>query len=332
MRTTPRCQHLLLADGPDISRGLAKYAEVQKLPAGTISRIRAVRQAEAQLRPDIIHAHSSWAGFYTRALRLDTPVVYQPHCFVFEDKSRKKSVRAIYKFAEHVLSRNSTVTVALSPREVQLAERLVGNRRPFGGSVVMVPNAPSIRDSISAPTRSSRGSVRVVSMIGRLCPQKDPQFFIDVVANLRVRRPEMHFRWIGDGDPGLRERLTQSGVQVTGWLGSDELVAELARADVYVHSASYEGFPLSVLDAAQLRVPIVARRIPCFDGTGLLMGDTSMDVARHVLDVMDNDEYASDVIAMGTALLEKMNEDQQSVAIDDAYRLTFGRNTLKVTL
>ncbi|MFX7785070.1 glycosyltransferase, partial [Acinetobacter baumannii] len=62
--------------------------------------------------------------------------------------------------------------------------------------------------------------------------------------------------WIGDG-PSSAPR-----VRVPGWAARDDVRAELAELDVYFHTAAWEGFPIAILDAAAMGLPILARRIP----------------------------------------------------------------------
>lgn len=323
VRILPECTHLLLADGADLNNEKVSYESLDKLPNGLRHRIRSTRRMIETHRPDIIHAHSSWAGFYARIFPFGIPVVYQPHCFVMEDPTRSSSLRALYHAAEHFLSLRSDTTVTLSNREMELARRLLGHRLSDKKRIVLVPNAPSriVQPGLTGPVERYKpeDSINVI-MVGRVCSQKDPEFYTRVIDEIhRISTVAVGFRWIGDGDKDLRAKLADHGVEVTGWLDGAELNRQLTEADLYLHTARYEGFPLSVLDAANYDIPIVARSIPCFDGTALITAESPEDMARIAIGILADSVLRKKAIQCGRGLLETMNEDTQREALRALY-------------
>ena len=67
------------------------FADIRRMDDG-LAAVRTLRRTVRELRPDIVHAHSSWAGMTARASMLGIPVVYQPHAFVFDGDTRGPSV------------------------------------------------------------------------------------------------------------------------------------------------------------------------------------------------------------------------------------------------
>jgi glycosyltransferase involved in cell wall biosynthesis len=100
------------------------------------------------------------------------------------------------------------------------------------------------------------------------------------------------------------------------------LVAELDGADYYVHSASYEGFPISILDAAARGLPVIARSIDALTGSEAYQVKTAADV----VDALERSElqYAFRVklIERSVRILDAMNEDNQEKAWLDLYSKT----------
>ena len=289
----PGAEHHLLWTGEETPVA-SQWASAVMLPQSSLSRIRATRLRTRRLSPDIVHAHSSWAGVYTRARRLGRPVVYEPHCFKFDDPSLRPSVSAALRLAERLLMARTAAIGVLSPHE----HAVVGAMSPRL-PVVEVPNVPTV--PVGQPgTRPDR--IRRLAMVGRVAPQKDPVFFARVVGEIRRAGVDLEAVWIGDGDGDLRRLLAESGIRVTGWLGPSE-VERLLRGAVYVHSARYEGFPLSLLDAAACRAPIVARRIAAVEHTGLLMSDTPSGAAALVTALLGSDDALADARARGAGLL-----------------------------
>ena len=242
-----------------------------------VSRLRLVVREE---RPDIVHAHSSWAGLYARIANLKTPIVYQPHCYAFDDPSRSAPGRAAIRGVEAMLARRTSVTVALTAHEERLAIGLAP-----GSRVDQIPNISRVEPKISwTPAPDSR----TIVMVGRVAPQKDPEFFARIAESVRAAYPEVEFTWVGSGDARLTERLEDAGVHVTGWVPQQEVHRMLSTAFLYLHTASYEGFPLTVLDAAAIGSPILVRSIPSFEGMGLEMVRDVEEASNYVMRLLSN--------------------------------------------
>jgi glycosyltransferase involved in cell wall biosynthesis len=291
------------------------FAGVERMPDGTGHRIRAVADAARRIRPDVIHAHSSWAGIYTRLAGAGVPVVYQPHCFGFVNPSVGRPQRVAARVTETLLASRASAIVAVSPYEEELARRVARHTRT---QVVMVPNRASIPERAPAPRHS--GSP-LVSMIGRVSPQKDPEYFADVASRVRAAAPAVRFRWIGGGtDQGRLQRLTAAGVEITGWLAPDRMSQVLADSDLYLHSASSEGFPISVLDAAAAGLPIVVRNIDAFAGLPLVQATDPADAARRVTEMLARPELLKQARWGAEQLLRVMNVDRQASALAEVYQ------------
>ena len=132
-------EHFLVYRGTDTP--VENFAVANQLPGGFIQRCKALKEAVDTLKPDIVHAHSSWAGVYSRVQGLGVPVVYQPHCYASEMSSGLKS--AVFYAAERILGRRTAGVAVLSPREQFLASRLSPNARH-----VRVPNTPSLDENL----------------------------------------------------------------------------------------------------------------------------------------------------------------------------------------
>lgn len=292
-------EHHLLWAGEEDPEVDGRWASATRLPPGLARRVRAVGSAVSALAPDLVHAHSSWGGVYTRMRRLNAPVVYEPHCFKHDDQGTASLLRKFYRVAERKLSFRTAGYGVLSPHESRLAKAL-------NASVprVAIPNVPSIKRSMARPAANATPTI---AMIGRVTDQKDPEFFIQVIKEVRHRTQNVNAVWIGDGAPKAVRSLLNENIDVTGWLSATELERQLSLTQVYVHSARYEGFPISVLDAAEARVPIVARNIPAFEGTPLLVASTPEEIAESVLAALSNPGYADHLTQRGTSLLESMN-------------------------
>lgn len=297
----PRAIATLVQNAPDyehivIGRADAEYLQNKKfkrvieMESGHIARLRQVRRVVRELEPDVVHAHSSFAGVYCRVAGLSVPVVYQPHCFKFEDPELNVVTRLTYRAVEFLLTRRTQAFAVLSPHEQRTVHKMSGS-----ATSVLVPNVPSVRQNACDKSRLEEAHPEeeprnIVLTIGRICDVKDPQFFVEVVEKVRHRYPDTAFVWIGDGEPALRSVLERHRVQVTGWLDDAAIAEWLNRGTVYLHTSKYEGFPLSVLEAASFHTPVIARAIPAFAETSLVTSPTSSGVSELLIKVLSGDE------------------------------------------
>lgn len=236
-------------------------ATLLDLGEGHIRRVRSIRNVHRREAPQVVHAHSSFSGAYTRVSirRGSSLLVYTPHCFAFERRDLRSPLRGIYRAVEWVLALNTDVLAACGPGEATIASKL----RPLRGKTAFIPNVTSL--PVSSAADWTEGPLRL-AMLGRISAQKDPDYFREAVRRIQAHGVPVEATWIGSGDETSTERLERDGVRVTGWLDSVQLRNELRSQHVYVHTAAWEGFPLAILDAYAIGLPILARRIKAIEG------------------------------------------------------------------
>jgi glycosyltransferase involved in cell wall biosynthesis len=334
VRNYPEAEHHLLytprPEAPVDPCELEQFVSATTMPAGTLARVRFTRRHLQQSRKGfagtvIAHAHSSKAGAYVRAaVRTSNrlPLVYTPHCYAFERLDLSWPARQVFRALEWILSFNTSAYGACSPREAQLS-RWPGR----AARVQSVPNVtpPGLSGSDLFPSLRSPGAcvdsdrpLRVVGN-GRLGPQKDPAFFAEAFAAAAAENPDIEALWVGGGDEHYENTLRACGVEVTGWLPRTEALAAMASADLYLHTASWEGFPISIMEASGMGLPVVSRRRPYLLGVDLpVMIDEPTDFASAVAQLREGD--ALDKLRRRTqeALAENTDRDQQ-VALRELY-------------
>jgi glycosyltransferase involved in cell wall biosynthesis len=324
IRSTPGHAHTILGyrrPGAQTGDGLERLAtRLPLLPQGRLAQIRTVRRWVRELRPDVIHAHSTYAGLYVR-LFVRAPaatLIYTPHAYAFERRDIPAALRGVYWLIEALLSLRGGCVAAVGPHEAELAERLPGKQ-----VVVPLPNVVrSVRPAppASVPDRSAQGDLRL-AMLGRISPQKGPNFFRRAVELSQALALPLRWIWIGGGKPADERALREAGAEVTGWRSRSQALAWLATADVYVHTAAWEGLPVSVLEAAALDLPIVARRIPALESLGLpLLCDSPEALVATLRPLVD--ERRRDALRAHSRLLAKRHQPAaQRQALELAYSI-----------
>lgn len=262
---TPEIDHHLLArHRPGCDTGLdlaAVFTSVTELPTNPPRAVRRLRQQIHGLFPDIVHAHSSFAGLLTRAVPLGgVPLVYSPHCFAVERRDVGPWTRRLYALVERSLAARTDLLLAVAPHELVLGERLGYPRGAYAANRANLALEPSARFQLP---------LRIVTA-GRICAAKDPDHFIHVKRYVESEL-QLHatWEWLGGGREANAERLRAAGVVVSGWLDQRELVARMSSAQIYLHTAAWEASPISILEAASLGLPLVLRAIPTLESLAL---------------------------------------------------------------
>lgn len=311
----PEHDHHLLWSGEEEPEEELGLQSKTPLKSSLLMRGWQVRKLVREIRPDILHVHSSWAGVFCRVFPQVIPVVYQPHAFAFDDYSRPRFARFMFRLAESYFARHTDLIVTLSPAEECAANALSGET-----PVTRIPNATLLRPQKSANRQFPKLSdERTVVMVGRISQQKDPHFFSHVAQAVHISQPNIRFVWIGDGDRAMRQNLEAAGVHVTGWLQREELTTALETATLYFHSAAYEGFPLSVLEAAAFSLPIVVRRISTFEDIDVLSAHGEDECARLLLELFQNPEKWCSALNQAQLLDTLMHPKNHAMALNEVY-------------
>lgn len=189
--------------------------------------------------------------------------------------------------------------------------------------VVVVPNAlmddhPAVPGSWSPP---QDGAAPVVGVVSRVTPQRDPAFFAETSRRIRRHIPDARFVWIGDGDgkdASLVDVLTDAGVEVTGWLSGEELRRQVAGLSLIVHTARWDGFPMAVLEARRIGVPLLVRDIPALrECPATARFDSPDDAAAKAVTILRERSDPSH----WAGLDESHTPERQHAALTEAYSL-----------
>jgi len=323
VRATPDLEHHLVRrlrhDGDHADDGeLAHFASVTEMAAGTLPAVRSVRRAVASVRPHVVHGHSSFGGAFARSAvrrgRRGPLLVHTPHCYATERQDLGRLARAAYATAERLLALNTDVVAGCSPRETDLGRRVAPRARH-----VFVPNVADV-----VPQHAGAASdQRVVTGMGRLTGQRDPLAFLEVVRALsqsqRQRRP-VTARWIGDGSAGLAARLEAAGVEVTGWLPRTAALRLMGESAVYVHTARWDGAPMTMIEAHALRLPQVALRSPAVaDGPAGAVAERPEDLAVLVGRLLEDQGERRGNLAAWDGYFKTCTPERQRDALLEAY-------------
>lgn len=268
----------------------------------------------AELKPDIVHLHSSKAGFLGRFLKLGrSRLVYTPHCYAFEREDISNFSRNLYKTLEKISLSKIDVVAGCSQRECDLAVSIGAKRAELLNNYVTYNSETRARSP-------QKDKLKLV-VLGRVAPQKDPQFLIETLAYLEPNHLNREFdiTWIGGGDIELEDQLREIGITVTGMIPRNEVVNLLKSSDMYLHTAAWEGMPLTILEAAKLHLPMVIRSIGATKDLNYpFLAQTPQDMAKQLTHCI-NHYHDIDFNQYTVGLNEAFSEEKQRLALNSIY-------------
>ncbi|MDT0301645.1 glycosyltransferase family 4 protein [Streptomonospora wellingtoniae] len=203
-----------------------------------------------------------------------------------------------------------TVTVSDSSR------RAMREKLRWRAPITVVHNGSPPRQPV-APDRflseAETGSPAIVSL-GRLVVQKRVSRIVDIARDLRGSYPQLRVHVVGRGPESatLAEQVERDGlydhVRLHGYLPEEQKNAVLAGSLLHVTASEFEGWGLTVIEAAGLGVPTVA-----YDVDGL------RDSVRHGETgwLVREGEELSDVVA---AALRELSDPVRAARIRRACR------------
>jgi glycosyltransferase involved in cell wall biosynthesis len=232
-----------------------------------------LRQILIDVQPDVIHLHSTYAGFFVRLMPFvsKSKVVYTPHGYAFLRNQHPLLLKLIYA-AEWVLATRTSVIAGCGRDEKNLSVAFTEKANTFE-LINVCGELGSIKEGLKTPEKP------IITMVGRISAQKDFEFFSKVA---QLVGDKATFKWIGGGEEAGHSMLVNAGVEVTGWITRKNVISELRNSSLYFHTAAWDGFPISVLEAAKLNIPMVLREIGPFSAEKLATVKDASNAAEEI--------------------------------------------------
>lgn len=230
-------------------------------PSGLWQFAAGLRQVIRRETPDIIHAHSSFAGAVVRVLRAlgqcgCAKIVYCAHGWAFDRKLGIVTGR-LFAGVERLLARWTNVIVNISRHDerIALANGLPREKLRLVENAIRLPPA-----GVPRAIYRDQEPLRVL-FVGRLDRQKGADIACHVIAALQERRA-VEFTLIGETVVSNDTPLPlPAGCHLRGWLPREEIYNAYRAADVLLMPSRWEGFGLVAVEAMSVGTPVVAARV-----------------------------------------------------------------------
>lgn len=274
-------------------------------PTDDVRALRELVAAMRQFRPHIVHTHTAKAGALGRIAATTARVPARVHTFhghLLHGYFSPRKTRLVVH-AERRLARGTDRLVAVGERvRDELLAAGIGRTEqyavvPPGTLLPGPPERSEARRLLGLPPNAP-----VVAYVGRVTQIKRPDRFLAVAQEVRRAIPEAHFLMCGEGDlgPSLQQNPGLDGaLHRLGWRTDVETV--YAAADVVVLTSDNEGMPVSLIEAGQAGVPVVATDVGSVaevvrDGeTGLLCGPHAPELTRHTVRLLRDPRLRHDM-------------------------------------
>lgn len=223
-----------------------------------------------EIKPDIVHCHSSKAGVIGRLAakrRGVKKIFYTPHAYSFLAPEFSDKKKFLFIQIERFLSRFATTqTFCVSKGEMQAA--LEVNLDKTDKFQVIYNGLPEIDLPSKETIRAQLGLEKTVVVIGnnaRMSEQKNPIFFMEIAQKMIRQNANWHFVWAGDGQlmPLFQSFIKQNGLEKNIHLLGERPDSEtvVTAYDIFLTTSQYEGLPYAPIEAMRAGVPILATNV-----------------------------------------------------------------------
>lgn len=296
-------------------------------PTGDVRALWQLYRELRALRPDIVHTHTSKAGFIGRlaAWLAGVPVIVHTMHEPPHNAAGGPLTRALYIWLERFATLLAThvVTVSYANEREIVRQRLVPRDRLSvvreGLDLAFYPRATDGRAAVRA--LGIPDHVPVVGAVGRLEAAKGHTYLIRAVPRVLAHVPDARFVIVGGGHLcaklqaeidalGLSERVIMTGYR-------EDMLELMQGFDVFALPSLWEGLGIVLLEAMAYARPLVAAAVGgvndvVVDGeTGLLVPPRSPEaLARAITALLTDRQRAARLGEAGARRLETEFSDE----------------------
>ncbi|WP_246140998.1 glycosyltransferase family 4 protein [Bacillus marasmi] len=199
-----------------------------------------------------------------------------------------------------------------------------------------------IRDPYRGHTRPKVTNEKIISVVGRLSPEKGHQYLFNCLAKVKKERPDLLWKLNIVGDGGLKQELNALAIN----LGIDDNVvfkgfvndmqSEYENSDIIVMPSQNEAFPFVAIEALANQKPVISTNVGGLpeiirhNETGLLTtyGDVH-SLSESIIKLLEDETLANNLAENGREyFLQTLTFDEMLNKTLSVYNLS--RETIKI--
>jgi len=227
-----------------------------------------IKRALKDFKPDIVHCHSTVAGFWGRLSLADSsflgfqnnlPVIFTAHGWGFTEGTSFFR-RVLVSFAEKTAARYCVKIICVSEYDRRLA--LCYKIAPKDKLITIYNGVELVDRDLEPKVQDSK--VKIV-FVGRLAKPKTPEILLEVFFTLpKLIQQKSELIFVGEGPKEfnlkqvVKKKKMGRQVKFLGGMPREKIFNVLKKSDVFVLTSDYEGLPLSILEAMACGLPVIA--------------------------------------------------------------------------
>jgi len=285
------------------------------------SSIFQLRKLSNKLKPDIIHLHSSKAGFIGRVLPSKFRVFYSSHGFAFQRQDIPELFRSLFLIIERILRNKTDTYVAFWPLDFELARTQVEYRKIEFYRSGLLRDFPK-----TANSRRTENQMLFITS-ARIAKAKDPDFLVEALRLLRLT-PALDFKvskfprfvWVGlFGDEKRNSKMfinmEKVGIKLVPWKKNEELQHDLSNAEATIITSAWESGPMTFYESLRAGTPVLMRDIPAVSIFNFSKYQSPenlrLGILQHLLDpTFRNTALVEQITAVNTYLNQQRLSDE----------------------
>lgn len=237
-----------------------------------------VKKIVSEFSPDVIHAHSSFAGIVTRlTVRNRVPTIFTAHSFAFTDGASlfRKIIASV---SERFAARFTAKIICVSEYDRQLALRY---------KIAPAEKLITIYNGVEGVKEPSSEKERTFLCVGRLAYPKEYLLLIKAFTSTGLSDSKLVI--VGEGpdrekiESKIKRLKFEERVIIMGELSQTEVREEMRKAACFVLISKHEGLPMTILEAMSAGLPIIASNVGGIPeeidkSCGILVRNTKEDI------------------------------------------------------
>lgn len=301
---------------------------------------RAIIRTLRDIKPDVVHTHSSKAGILGRAAgaKLGIPTVHTIHGASFH-RGQHPIAFAVYRILELIAARwtSAFISVADSLTDQYVAAGIAPRDRfttiYSGMDVEPFLHPPRPREEIRRELGLRTTDV-VIAKVARLFHLKGHEYLIRAASDVVATHPQVKFLLIGDGilresfEHEIAARGLTSHFVFTGLVPPTRIPELIHAADIVVHTSVWEGLARVLPQGLIAGKPVVsydvdgAREVVIPNETGILLPVESIEeLADALKQLVSSPELRERYGATGRArFTDQFRHQTMTAHIRDVYR------------
>lgn len=244
-------------------------------PLRLMKACASIEKVVVEFQPDLVHAHSSFAGILTRICVMGrVPTIFTAHSWAFTDGASffRKMVAIV---SEKFVSRFTKKIICVSEYDKKLALKYA-----IAGKDKLVTIHNGVEERVGENFQRKN---KIVS-VGRLAYPKDFELLVEAFKDSEVEDFSLHIIGKGPDEDKIEKKIKDLKLEDRVFLDTknthEGVLKILQESSFFVLISKHEGLPITILEAMSFGLPIIASNV----------GGTSEEVSVSSGFLVENDK------------------------------------------